>query len=89
LHRPRLAEYNSVDMPEQVGLSYKQHPPSGEFEAIVIGSGMGGLAAAAFLAKHGGRRVLVLERHYTAGGYTHVFRSETPESFAANLDRSQ
>jgi all-trans-retinol 13,14-reductase len=25
------------------------------------------------LAKHGGRRVLVLERHYTPGGYTHVF----------------
>lgn len=26
------------------------------------------------LAKHAGRRVLVLERHYTAGGFTHVFR---------------
>jgi all-trans-retinol 13,14-reductase len=25
------------------------------------------------LAKHGGKRVLVLERHYTPGGYTHVF----------------
>lgn len=54
--------------------SYKQHPPEGNFEAIVIGSGMGGLAAAAILAKHGGKRVLVLERHYTPGGYTHVFR---------------
>ncbi len=44
------------------------------YDAIVIGSGIGGLAAAALLAKYGGKRVLVLERHYTAGGFTHVFR---------------
>ena len=65
-------------MPEQVGVSYKQHPPEGEFDAIVIGSGMGGLAAAAILARHGGRRVLVLERHYTPGGYTHASRGYPP-----------
>ncbi len=61
-------------MPDQAAVSYKQRPPEGKFDAIVIGSGMGGLAAAAILAKHGGKRVLVLERHYTPGGYTHVFR---------------
>ena len=61
-------------MPTQVGLPYKQHPPTGQSDAIVIGSGMGGLAAAALLGKHGGKRVLVLEQHYTVGGYTHVFR---------------
>jgi all-trans-retinol 13,14-reductase len=44
------------------------------FDAIVIGSGMGGLGTAAILAKQGNRRVLVLERHYTAGGMTHMFR---------------
>ena len=43
------------------------------YDAIVIGSGVGGLAAAALLAKYGGQRVLVLERHYVAGGYTHTF----------------
>ncbi len=58
----------------QVGVSYKQHPPEDSYDAIVIGSGMGGLTAAALLAKHGGQKVLVLERHYTAGGFTHVFR---------------
>jgi len=55
------------------GVSYKQHPPEGDFDAIVIGSGMGGLASAALLAQRAGKRVLVLERHYTAGGFTHVF----------------
>jgi len=58
----------------QVGSSYKQHPVDDAYDAIVIGSGMGGLTAAALLAKHGGKKVLVLERHYTAGGFTQVFR---------------
>ena len=39
---------------------------------VVIGSGAGGLTSAVLLAKHAGKRVLVLERHYTAGGFTHV-----------------
>ncbi len=47
--------------------------PSGEFDAIVVGSGIGGLAAAALLARRAQKRVLVLERHYVAGGFTHVF----------------
>jgi len=58
----------------KVGTSYKQAELSGSWDAIVIGSGMGGLTAAALLAKHGGKRALVLERHYTAGGFTHSFR---------------
>ena len=46
------------------------------WDAIVIGSGIGGLAAAALLGAHGGKRVLVLERHTTAGGFTHTFSRE-------------
>lgn len=44
-----------------------------DFDAVVIGSGMGGLATAAILASTERRRVLVLERHWRAGGFTHTF----------------
>ena len=54
-------------------ISYHQHKLEDTWDAIVIGSGIGGLTTAALLAKHSGRKVLVLERHYTAGGYTHAF----------------
>lgn len=56
-----------------IGTSYRQNEIVGSYDAIVIGSGIGGLCAAALLAKHAGKRVLVLERHYTAGGFTHTF----------------
>jgi all-trans-retinol 13,14-reductase len=57
-----------------VVVSYKQKPISGQFDAIVIGSGIGGLTAAAILAKRADKRVLVLERHYTPGGLTQSFK---------------
>ena len=54
--------------------SYKRKPKlASQYDSILIGSGMGSLAAAAILSKEG-HRVLVLERHYTAGGFTHVFK---------------
>ncbi|NYH21001.1 phytoene desaturase family protein [Paraburkholderia bryophila] len=42
------------------------------WDAIVLGSGIGGLGAAAALARQG-RRVLVLEQHDVAGGLTQTF----------------
>ncbi len=45
------------------------------WEIIVIGSGIGGLAAAAALATCG-RRVLVLERHGQPGGLTQTFERQ-------------
>ena len=54
--------------------SYKQkHEVIDHYDTILIGSGMGCLGTAACLSKSG-HSVLVLERHYTAGGYTHVFK---------------
>ena len=49
----------------------KEKVPS-DLDAIVIGSGIGGLSAAALLSKVG-QRVLVLEQHDVAGGCTHTF----------------
>jgi all-trans-retinol 13,14-reductase len=55
-----------------VGQPYKRMPPEGSFDAIVVGSGPGGLSCAIQLAK-AGKRVMVLERHYTLGGFMHTF----------------
>ena len=46
------------------------------FDAIVIGSGMGGLTCASLLAQLTHRKVLLLERHTKLGGYTHSFDRE-------------
>lgn len=43
------------------------------YDAIVVGAGIGGLYAAAALARRG-QRVLVLERHDQVGGYASKFR---------------
>ena len=45
---------------------------SSRFDAIVIGSGIGGLACACALTRIG-YRVLVLERHFVVGGLTQTF----------------
>lgn len=44
-----------------------------EFDVIVIGSGIGGLTTAGILAKLNQKKVLVLEQHFTIGGFTHEF----------------
>lgn len=44
-----------------------------DYDAIVIGSGMGALACASLMAKLRRWRVLVLERHFKIGGFTHTF----------------
>ncbi len=44
-----------------------------KFDAIVIGSGIGGLSTAGFLTK-AGKKVLVLEKHSILGGFMHTFQ---------------
>ncbi len=50
-----------------------EEPSNAHYDAIFVGSGIGGLTAAALLAR-AGRRVLVIERHDRVGGYAHSFR---------------
>ena len=43
------------------------------YDVIIIGSGISGLCCAALLSMEG-KRVLVLEKHFKIGGYTHTFK---------------
>lgn len=60
---------------KRTGTRFRPRLVRDDYDAIIIGSGMGGLTAAALLAKLG-KRVCVLEQHYTAGGYTHSYERE-------------
>ncbi|WP_035855821.1 2Fe-2S iron-sulfur cluster-binding protein [Cryptosporangium arvum] len=55
------------------------------YDAVVIGSGLGGLAAARALAQFGSARVLVLEQHYTLGGMTHEFSRDGRFEFPTGM----
>jgi all-trans-retinol 13,14-reductase len=56
----------------RIGYRYRPGRLAPNYDAIVIGSGMGGLTTAALLSDLG-KKVCVLEQHYTAGGYTHSY----------------
>lgn len=56
----------------RIGRRYRPQRLDQNYDAIVIGSGIGGLTSAACLSKVG-KKVLVLEQHYTAGGFTHSY----------------
>jgi len=58
--------------------NFKPRKVPENLDAVVIGSGMGGLACAAYLAR-AGKRVLVLEQHYITGGCTHAFEEHGVE----------
>lgn len=56
----------------RIGRRYRANRLDGQYDAIVIGSGIGGLTTAASLSAMG-KKVVVLEQHYTAGGFTHAY----------------
>ncbi|MDP6040688.1 MAG: NAD(P)-binding protein, partial [Candidatus Latescibacteria bacterium] len=47
--------------------------PEDQYDAVIIGTGIGGLTCANLLAKSG-LRVLLVEQHYMVGGYCSTFR---------------
>ena len=59
----------------RVGKRYRSTRVDADYDVIVIGSGIGGLCSAALLSQMG-KKVLVLEQHYTAGGFTHAYERE-------------
>lgn len=74
-----LKKIDDIDLPKhnnsynRVGYSLKKVPKN--IDAIIIGSGIGGLSCAAYLSRVG-KRCLVLEQHYIAGGCTHSFEDK-------------
>ena len=60
---------------KRIGKRYRTGRADDHYDAIVIGSGIGGLCNAALLAKLG-QKVAVFEQHYTAGGFTHSYERE-------------
>ena len=52
---------------------FRHFDPARKFDAVVIGAGLGGLTAAALLAKQG-KKALVIDRHSVAGGNATVFK---------------
>lgn len=52
---------------------FRSFDPTVQYDAVVIGAGLGGLTTAAILSKRG-RKVLVLDQHYVAGGNATDFK---------------
>ena len=60
---------------KRTGKRYRPGRAASDYDVLVIGSGIGGLSCAALLTRLG-RKVCVLEQHYTAGGFTHSYERE-------------
>lgn len=67
-----VSSLNAIHQDVKIGRRYRPARLDQSYDAIVIGSGIGGLTTAACLSREG-KKVLVLEQHYTAGGYTHSY----------------
>ena len=59
---------------KRTGKRYRTGRAAEHYDVIVVGSGMSGLTTAALLSKVG-KKVCVLEQHYTAGGLTHSYEN--------------
>jgi len=59
-------------------------PTEKQFDAVIIGSGLGGLSCAAAFARQG-FKALVLEQHYIPGGYATTFKRREGFEFDVSL----
>ena len=57
---------------------YSSEKLKSHYDVIIIGSGISGLCSAALLSMEG-KKVLLLEKHFKIGGYTHTFKLNGPK----------
>ncbi len=69
--RPFVADKEKRDEVLKVGYSKKKIGDT-KYDAVIIGSGVGGLVSAAILAR-ANKKVLLVEQHDQVGGCCHVF----------------
>ncbi len=86
--KPHKVYTNRVDI-DKDRYSYRKIPNN--IDVIVIGSGIGSLSCAAYLSRVG-KKVLVLEQHYVAGGCMHSFEEkgiehETGIHYVGNIEK--
>jgi hypothetical protein len=67
-----MSKATEYEKPTYKGTGNGLSGDSGDYDVIVIGSGMGGLSCGAISAKYGDK-VLVLESHIKCGGSAHTF----------------
>lgn len=70
-------ERNSVSCVGRAARRGLDGVPTDDWDVVVVGAGLGGLACAAALGK-AGRRVLVVEAHTACGGCAHSFTRRAP-----------
>ncbi|XP_039261949.2 all-trans-retinol 13,14-reductase-like isoform X1 [Styela clava] len=72
---PEPIETNQKRRDQVIKNGFKLDRVPKNLDAIVVGSGLGGLSCAASLAR-AGKKVLVLEQHDRAGGCTHTYEEK-------------
>lgn len=66
---------NNYEISHNIRNGYSKRKIPKDIDTIIIGSGMSALTCAGLLSKVG-KRVLVLEQHYIAGGCTHTYEDK-------------